>query len=214
MRGVMRRENGETVRSLNDDRHWDCVKASQDRLSPVTAVAEQGTLPREFFTWTDANSIDVPMSADELGKTRKPLCSKTHAVLVGFKITNASGGDEGRSEQSRNAQAVLGCVGWPENRPEIMYYELLHNPTAILGNAGHYLWRVHESFEFYLSDDSSDVISVPAGFSQRSPPCRTSSGQSCRQTANTLKNGNDPHDYLYGNALAHEKEANLIFWTE
>ncbi|HAE6901687.1 TPA_asm: hypothetical protein G4L32_000788 [Salmonella enterica subsp. diarizonae serovar 50:z:z52] len=25
-------------------------------------------------------------------------------------------------------------------------------------------WRVHESFAFYLSDDNSDVIEVPAGF--------------------------------------------------
>lgn len=35
---------------------------------------------------------------------------------------------------------------------------------AILEMIGHYNWRVYEPFEFYLSDDSSDVISVPAGF--------------------------------------------------
>ncbi|EOD5071623.1 TPA: DUF1353 domain-containing protein [Salmonella enterica subsp. enterica serovar Enteritidis] len=35
---------------------------------------------------------------------------------------------------------------------------------AILEMLDHYLWRVHEPFEFYLSDDNSDVISVPAGF--------------------------------------------------
>ncbi|WP_139385602.1 DUF1353 domain-containing protein, partial [Salmonella enterica] len=28
----------------------------------------------------------------------------------------------------------------------------------------HYRWRVYEPFEFYLSDDNSDVIEVPAGF--------------------------------------------------
>ncbi|ECF0263877.1 phage tail protein, partial [Salmonella enterica subsp. enterica serovar Java] len=35
---------------------------------------------------------------------------------------------------------------------------------AILEMLGHYNWRVYEPFEFYISDDSSDVISVPAGF--------------------------------------------------
>lgn len=35
---------------------------------------------------------------------------------------------------------------------------------AILEMPGHYNWRVYEPFEFYLSDDNSDVISVPAGF--------------------------------------------------
>ncbi len=35
---------------------------------------------------------------------------------------------------------------------------------AILEMLGHYNWRVYEPFEFYLSDDNSDVISVPAGF--------------------------------------------------
>ncbi len=35
---------------------------------------------------------------------------------------------------------------------------------AILEMLGHYNWRVYEPFEFYLSDDNSDVIEVPAGF--------------------------------------------------
>ncbi|VUC75241.1 Uncharacterized protein y4iH Flags: Precursor [Salmonella enterica] len=35
---------------------------------------------------------------------------------------------------------------------------------AILEMLGHYNWRVHEPFAFYLSDDNSDVIEVPAGF--------------------------------------------------
>ncbi|EBS3868288.1 hypothetical protein DPP32_17745 [Salmonella enterica subsp. enterica serovar Kimberley] len=35
---------------------------------------------------------------------------------------------------------------------------------AILEMLDHYLWRVHEPFEFYLSDDNSDIISVPSGF--------------------------------------------------
>ncbi|EHQ1843915.1 DUF1353 domain-containing protein [Salmonella enterica subsp. enterica serovar Saintpaul] len=35
---------------------------------------------------------------------------------------------------------------------------------AILEMLDRYLWRVHEPFEFYMSDDNSNVISVPAGF--------------------------------------------------
>lgn len=57
-------ENGNYPFILNDH-HWDCGKASQDRLSPVTAVAKQGALPPGFF-WTDADNIDVPMTAGEL----------------------------------------------------------------------------------------------------------------------------------------------------
>lgn len=34
---------------------------------------------------------------------------------------------------------------------------------AILEMLGHYNWRVYEPFAFYLSDDESDVIEVPAG---------------------------------------------------
>ncbi|EBE1623994.1 DUF1353 domain-containing protein, partial [Salmonella enterica] len=35
---------------------------------------------------------------------------------------------------------------------------------AILEMLGHYNWRVYKPFAFYLSDDESDVIEVPAGF--------------------------------------------------
>lgn len=35
---------------------------------------------------------------------------------------------------------------------------------AVLEMLAHYRWRVYEPFEFYLSDDNSDIISVPAGF--------------------------------------------------
>ncbi|ECG8634089.1 DUF1353 domain-containing protein, partial [Salmonella enterica subsp. salamae] len=35
---------------------------------------------------------------------------------------------------------------------------------AILEMLAHYHWRVYEPFEFYLSDDNTDVIEVPAGF--------------------------------------------------
>ncbi|HAT1685546.1 TPA: DUF4376 domain-containing protein, partial [Klebsiella oxytoca] len=57
-------ENGSIIFTLNGHR-WDCGKASQARLAPVVAVAKSGALPPGFF-WTDADNIDVPMTADEL----------------------------------------------------------------------------------------------------------------------------------------------------
>ncbi|EBC2121920.1 DUF1353 domain-containing protein [Salmonella enterica] len=81
---------------------------------------------------------------------------------------------------------------------------------AILEMLGHYNWRVHEPFAFYLSDDESDVIEVPAGFVtdlatvprifwMLLPP----DGKYAKAAI--------IHDYLYGNALRSKKEADLIF---
>ncbi|EBW6110964.1 DUF1353 domain-containing protein [Salmonella enterica subsp. enterica serovar Typhimurium] len=81
---------------------------------------------------------------------------------------------------------------------------------AILEMLGHYNWRVYEPFEFYLSEDNSDVISVPAGFVTDlatiprifwsvMPP----DGKYAKAAI--------IHDYLYDNALRTKKEADLIF---
>ncbi|EBH1518487.1 DUF1353 domain-containing protein [Salmonella enterica] len=81
---------------------------------------------------------------------------------------------------------------------------------AILEMIGHYNWRVYEPFEFYLSDDSSDVISVPAGFVTDLatvprifwillPP----DGKYAKAAI--------IHDYLYDNALRTKYEADRIF---
>lgn len=81
---------------------------------------------------------------------------------------------------------------------------------AILEMLGHYNWRVHEPFAFYLSDDNSDVISVPAGFITDLatiprifwtllPP----DGKYAKAAI--------IHNYLYDNALRTKKEADLIF---
>lgn len=81
---------------------------------------------------------------------------------------------------------------------------------AILEMLGHYNWRVHEPFDFYLSDDNSDVISVPAGFVTDLatiprifwtllPP----DGKYAKAAI--------IHDYLYDNALRTKQEADLIF---
>ncbi|ECH9261463.1 DUF1353 domain-containing protein [Salmonella enterica subsp. enterica] len=81
---------------------------------------------------------------------------------------------------------------------------------AILEMLDHHLWRVYEPFEFYLSEDNSDVISVPAGFITDLatiprifwtllPP----DGKYAKAAI--------IHDYLYDNALRTKKEADLIF---
>ncbi|EAO2871951.1 DUF1353 domain-containing protein [Salmonella enterica] len=81
---------------------------------------------------------------------------------------------------------------------------------AILEMLGHYEWRVHEPFAFYLSNDNSDVIEVPAGFITdlatvprifwiMLPP----DGKYAKAAI--------IHDYLYDNALRTKKEADLIF---
>ncbi|EEI9680891.1 DUF1353 domain-containing protein [Salmonella enterica] len=81
---------------------------------------------------------------------------------------------------------------------------------AIIEMLDHYLWRIHEPFEFYLSDDNSDVISVPAGFITDlasvprifwtfMPP----DGKYAKAAI--------IHDYLYDNALRTKKEADRIF---
>ncbi len=81
---------------------------------------------------------------------------------------------------------------------------------AILEMLGHYNWRVHEPFAFYLSDDNSDVISVPAGF--------VTDLASVPRIFWTLLPPDGKyakaaiiHDYLYDNALRTKKEADKIF---
>lgn len=62
---------------------WDCGKASQSRLAPVTAMAKAGKLPPGFF-WTDADNIDVPVTADELIALEAAM--QQNMVIQGFKI--------------------------------------------------------------------------------------------------------------------------------
>ncbi|EBQ9424332.1 phage tail protein [Salmonella enterica subsp. enterica serovar Potsdam] len=81
---------------------------------------------------------------------------------------------------------------------------------ATLEMLDHYLWRIHDPFEFYLSDDNSDVISVPAGF--------ITDLASVPRIFWTLLPPDGKyakaaiiHDYLYDNALRTKKEADRIF---
>ncbi|EBS2694784.1 DUF4376 domain-containing protein [Salmonella enterica subsp. enterica serovar Newport] len=75
-------ENGSIIFTLNGHR-WDCGKASQTRLAPVVAVAKSGVLPPGFF-WTDADNIDVPVTADEL--TALEAAMQQNMVMQGFRI--------------------------------------------------------------------------------------------------------------------------------
>ncbi|EAO0848194.1 DUF1353 domain-containing protein [Salmonella enterica subsp. enterica serovar Minnesota] len=81
---------------------------------------------------------------------------------------------------------------------------------AILEMLGHFNWRVYEPFAFYLSDDNSDVISVPAGF--------VTDLASVPRIFWTLLPPDGKyakaaiiHDYLYDNALRTKREADKIF---
>ncbi|EFP3680354.1 DUF1353 domain-containing protein [Salmonella enterica] len=78
-------------------------------------------------------------------------------------------------------------------------------PT-ILDMLDHYLWRVYESFEFYIYDDNSDVIgfvtdptTIPRIFWTLLPP----DGKYAKSAI--------IHDYLYDNALRMKREDDLIF---
>lgn len=75
-------EDGNYPFTLNGHR-WDCGKASQTRLAPVTAMAKAGKLPPGFF-WTDTDNIDVPVTADELIALEAAM--QQNMVIEGFKI--------------------------------------------------------------------------------------------------------------------------------
>ncbi|ENE8568876.1 DUF4376 domain-containing protein [Salmonella enterica] len=104
-------ENGNILFTLNGHK-WDCGKASQTRLSPVVGVVRAGLLPPGFF-WTDADNIDVPMTADELVALEAAM--EQNMVLQGFKIHE-------RQRQMKEAVDALAdykeiqgyVVGWPE----------------------------------------------------------------------------------------------------
>ncbi|EBD5548504.1 DUF1353 domain-containing protein [Salmonella enterica] len=81
---------------------------------------------------------------------------------------------------------------------------------AILEMLGHYNWRVYEPFAFYLSDDNSDVIEVPAGFvTDLATVPRVF--WSVMPPDGKYAKAAIIHDYLYDNALRTKKKADLIF---
>ncbi len=104
-------ENGNIIFTLNDHK-WDCGKASQTRLAPVVAVAKSGALPPGFF-WTDADNIDVPMTADEL--TALESAMQQNMVLQGFKIHECQRQMKEEVDKLTDYKAIQGyIVGWPE----------------------------------------------------------------------------------------------------
>ncbi|ECR8548635.1 DUF4376 domain-containing protein [Salmonella enterica] len=104
-------ENGNILFTLNDHK-WDCGKASQTRLAPVIAVAKSGALPPGFF-WTDADNIDVPMTADEL--TVLEAAMQRSMVLQGFKIHERQRQMKEKVDKLTDYKAIQGyIVDWPE----------------------------------------------------------------------------------------------------
>lgn len=104
-------ENGSIIFTLNGHK-WDCGKASQTRLAPVVAVAKSGALPPGFF-WTDADNIDVPMTADEL--TALEAAMQQNMVLQGFKIHECQRQMKEEMDKLTDYKAIQQyAVGWPK----------------------------------------------------------------------------------------------------
>ncbi|ELO9005595.1 DUF4376 domain-containing protein [Salmonella enterica] len=104
-------ENGSIIFTLNDHK-WDCGKASQARLAPVVAVAKSGALPPGFF-WTDADNIDVPMTADEL--TALEAAMQQNMVLQGFKIHERQRQMKEEVDKLTDYKAIQNyVVDWPK----------------------------------------------------------------------------------------------------
>ncbi|EHJ7486041.1 DUF4376 domain-containing protein [Salmonella enterica] len=104
-------ENGSIIFTLNGHR-WDCGKASQTRLAPVVAVAKSGALPPGFF-WTDADNIDVPVTADELVALEKAM--EKNMVSQGFKIHERQRQMKEEVDKLTDYKAIQNyVVGWTE----------------------------------------------------------------------------------------------------
>ncbi|HGB6108330.1 TPA: DUF4376 domain-containing protein [Salmonella enterica subsp. enterica serovar Thompson] len=105
------RENGSIIFTLNGHR-WDCGKASQARLAPVVAVAKSGALPPGFF-WTDADNIDVPVTADEL--TALEAAMQQNMVIQGFRIHERQRQMKEEVDKLTDYKAVKNYVpDWPK----------------------------------------------------------------------------------------------------
>lgn len=104
-------ENGSVIFTLNGH-NWDCGKSSQTRLAPVVAVAKSGTLPPGFF-WTDADNINVPMTADEL--TALEAAMQQNMVIQGFRIHERQRQMKDEVDKLTDLQAVRQyAVSWPD----------------------------------------------------------------------------------------------------
>ncbi|EOV0254243.1 DUF4376 domain-containing protein, partial [Salmonella enterica] len=85
---------------------------SQTRLAPVTAMAKAGKLPPGFF-WTDADNIDVPVTADELIALEAAM--QQNMVIEGFKIHERQRQMKEEVDKLTDYKAIKDYVpGWPE----------------------------------------------------------------------------------------------------
>ncbi|HFZ7969451.1 TPA: DUF4376 domain-containing protein [Salmonella enterica subsp. enterica serovar Birkenhead] len=105
-------ESGSIIFTLKGHR-WDCGKASQARLAPVVAVAKSGALPPGFF-WTDADNIDVPVTADELIALEAAM--QQNMVIQGFKIHERQRQMKEEVDKLTDYKAIQNYVpDWPES---------------------------------------------------------------------------------------------------
>lgn len=81
---------------------------------------------------------------------------------------------------------------------------------AILELMDRFLWKVHEPFDFYLSDDKNDVIEIPVGFLTDLASVPRIMWSFLPPDGKYAKAA-IIHDYLYDNALRTKQEADLIF---
>lgn len=107
-----RQENGNIPFTLNGHQ-WDCGKASQARLAPVVAVAKSGVLPPGFF-WTDADNIDVPMTAGELLNLSDAIDQAM--FTMGLKIHLRQREMKEEIDKLTDVKAILDYkIGWLDN---------------------------------------------------------------------------------------------------
>lgn len=81
---------------------------------------------------------------------------------------------------------------------------------VILELLDRYLWKIWQPFEFYLTDDATDIIEVPAGFITDLTSVPRILWSFLPPDGKYAKAA-IIHDYLYDNALRTKKQADLIF---
>lgn len=81
---------------------------------------------------------------------------------------------------------------------------------AILELQDRYLWKIYQPFEFYLTEDNSDIIVVPAGFITDLASVPRIMWSFLPPDGKYAKAA-IVHDYLYDNGLRTKKQADLIF---
>lgn len=81
---------------------------------------------------------------------------------------------------------------------------------VILELLDRYLWKIHQPFEFWLTEDETDIIKIPVGFITDLASVPRIMWSFLPPDGKYAKAA-IIHDYLYDNALRSKTEADLIF---